>query len=294
MDEIDERLKKYSNLQLENISRYKELIDYSRIFYSDVAVFYDTFTRIKNVERNPSGYDKNDAAILGLLVRIWKIFKEITRYYNENNADLITLLDRQLIESAVVAKYLLISDESVIIDYRKCAYKNRIKIIEEEKENPDSYSSPPGKRLINSIIGKLRNDSFELNDFQTQKKNKWKIQGLSFYDIFTRLESESYYKLMYGLPSESIHGSWNNSVDFNLQLKEDGTYIIHPFYHEADIRYIATLIRICHDPFILWFKRIDIYDEYLYKLLQWIKDINYRLIKKFEPLHSDYESEEGQ
>jgi hypothetical protein len=35
-----------------------------------------------------------------LVVRIWKILKEIVVYYEKNNADIISLLDRQVIKTA--------------------------------------------------------------------------------------------------------------------------------------------------------------------------------------------------
>ncbi len=73
-----------------------------------------------NVERNPTGFSIHDAPILGLLVRIWKLLKEIIRYYEANNAEIISILERPLIETSVIAEYLLQSDQNVIDEYLLC------------------------------------------------------------------------------------------------------------------------------------------------------------------------------
>ena len=46
------------------------------VFFKDVAEIYDCLTRLKRVERNPSGFSLDDAPILGLLVRIAKLSKK--------------------------------------------------------------------------------------------------------------------------------------------------------------------------------------------------------------------------
>lgn len=100
-------------------------------------------TRIGNVERNPTGFSLNDAAILRLLIRIWKILKEVVHYYEGNNADIISLLDRQIVEAAVVAKYLLISDDAVVEDYRRYSYKDRLRILDDSQQSRTSFRHYP-------------------------------------------------------------------------------------------------------------------------------------------------------
>jgi hypothetical protein len=46
--------------------------------------------------------------------------KEIVCYYEENNADIVGILERPFLEGAVTARFLTMSDRSVVEDYR-CA-----------------------------------------------------------------------------------------------------------------------------------------------------------------------------
>ena len=55
-------------------------------------------------------------------MRIWKLLKEVIYYYEKDDAYMISFLDRPIVESAVIAKYLVREGDDVIEDYRKCSY----------------------------------------------------------------------------------------------------------------------------------------------------------------------------
>jgi hypothetical protein len=287
MEEIRNLLINYQDIDVDReISTFEKLAKFSAQFYRDVSEIYDAVTRIRNKGRNPTGFDFNDAAILGLLIRIWKILKEIVHYYEINNGDIISLLDRQLVEAAVVAKYLLLSDASVIEDYRKCSYKDRLRILNDAETSPDFFRSPSGVRLLNSVKEKIEKEGFSPDSLEAQKKNRWKLQGKTFFDIFSEVEPKELYKLLYGIPSESIHGSWNESMDFNLSRNEDGTFSAYPFYQEVDIRFVTPLLRLCHDPYLLWLDRVDAKHEYIGRVFEWIRRMNTRLFDAFEDVYA--------
>jgi hypothetical protein len=103
-------------------SRWISLKRFSLVFFKDVAEIYDCLTRLKNVECNPSGFSLEDAPILGLLVRIAKLFKEVLAYYEKENAEIIGILERPMLEASAVATYLMRHGPDVMLDYRKCSY----------------------------------------------------------------------------------------------------------------------------------------------------------------------------
>ncbi len=283
MEEIRKIIIQYKDINVDDeVSNFKDLIKFSTKFYADVAGIYDAVTRIKNIERNPSGFDFNDAAILGLLVRIWKILKEVVYYYRNNNAQIVSLLDRQIIESAITAKYLLINGDKAIEDYRKCSYKDRLNILIDSSRSPEFFKSPAGIRLKQSIVDKMDAEDLTVDSFEEQKRHKWKLSGKPFRQIFSEIEPDNFYKFLYGIPSESIHGSWNESMDFDLIRNDDGTFSSYPFYQPADIRCVTPILRITHDPYLLWLERIDVQSEYVTKAFEWIKQINIKLFNGFE------------
>lgn len=291
MEEIRDIILHYKNIDVEHeLSSFDSVTKFSTKFYGDVAGIYDAVTRIKNTERNPTGFHFNDAAILGLLIRIWKILKEVVYYYGKNNGYITSLLDRQIIESAIIAKYLLTKGDEAIEDYRKCSYKDRLNIITDSTRSPEFFKIPPGIRLKKSIINKMNAENLSINSFTEQKKNRWKLSGKNFFEIFSEVEPPEFYKYLFGIPSESIHGSWNESMDFNLTRNDDGTFSPYPFYQAVDIRFVTPLLRISNDPYLLWLERIDAKSEYVFKAFDWIKSINIKLFDSFEKV---YKSEEG-
>lgn len=266
----------------EGLSSAEDLNKFALIFYKDVAEIYDCITRIRNIERNPNGFSLNDAPILGLLVRIWKLFKEVIRYYEENNAEIIGILERPLIEAAVVAQYLMTSDQSTVEDYRKCSYRDRLRLLRDLQTGSVFSTTKAGQRLIKSVREKMDFEKLTLQDFEVQKKNRWKIQGKSFYDIFSGIERANLYAATYGMMSESIHGSWNESMDFCLSKNEDGTFSTYPLSHATDIRFVSPTLPFANKPYRLWLQRIDAYDENMRSLLDWIERVNAALFRQFD------------
>jgi hypothetical protein len=283
MEELAEIINKYDESYIsENLGSLEELNRFAFTFYKDVAEIYDCVTRIKNVERNPSGYSLSDAPILGLLVRVWKLLKEIIEYYEKENAEIIGILERPLIEAAVTAHYLLRNDDAVIEDYRKCSYKDRLRILRELSEGSRFFETKAAKRLLRSVEEKMSLEGFTENDFKTQKSNRWKLQGKSFFDIFSEVTSEDLYKYTYGIMSESVHGSWNESMDWCLQKNDDESFSVFPFYHQPDIRYVSPTLTFCNTPYRLWLERIEAYEDNLKEVFDWIERVNNRIFIMFD------------
>ncbi|HEY9081481.1 DUF5677 domain-containing protein [Magnetovibrio sp.] len=283
MEEILSITKKYDEAYVqEGFENLESLKTFSLVFYKDVAAIYDCITRIKNVERNPSGFSIDDAPVLGLLVRVWKLLNEVIAYYEQDNAEIISIIERPLIEAAVVATYLMSHGDDVIVDYRKCSYKDRLRILRDLESGSAFYETKAGKRLLKSVQEKMAFEGLTKDDFDDQKKNRWRIQGKTFFDIFAEVEHEDLYAATYGMMSESIHGSWNESMDWCLAKEDDGTFKAYPFHYPADVRFASPMLRFTNKPYRLWLQRIDAYDDGLKAQLDWIERVNNALFLKFD------------
>ena len=287
MEEFEAILQKYEPSFISSrLGSLEDINELAAIFYRDVAEIYDCLTRVKNIERNPSGYSLDDAPIIGLLVKVWKLMKEIVSYYEVENAEIISVLERPLLESAVTASFLLKSNSEVIEDYRKVSYKDRLRILRECDDGNPFFETKAGKRIYQSVMDKLDIEGFDRDSFSTQKKNRWKLQGKNFFEIFKEVEDPKQYTYTFGMMSESIHASWNDSLDWCLARNEDHTYDPFPFYHPPDIRYMATTLTFCNRPYRLWLEHIGI-DGYPIAVLDWIERVNSILYVHFDKLYGD-------
>ena len=231
MDEIHRLLTKYdASYVCHGLASAEAVNKFASTFYTDVADLYDCITRIKNTERNPNGYSLLDAPVLGLLVRSWKLLKEVIRYYEENNGEIVGVLERPLLEAVIIARYLMANDQTVMEDYRRCSYKERLRILRDLQAGSPFFETKAGKRLAASVSEKLAFEGLTEGSFELQKRNRWKLQGKTFRDIFGEVEHDALYPSSYGMMSESIHGSWNDSMDFCLVRNEAGTFSAYPFF----------------------------------------------------------------
>jgi hypothetical protein len=290
MEEIARIWEKYDENYVQKVLNSAEDINhYALTFYHDVAEIYDCITRVRNTERNPSGFSLDDAPILGLLTRIWKFFKQTLRFYEENNAEFISVFERPMIEASVIATYLMRTDAEVIHDYRLCSYKDRLRILRDLESGSRFFDTKAGKRLLVSVRQKLEQEELGPDSFAAQKLNRWRLQGKSFFDIFAEVISPDLYPCTYGMMSDSIHGSWNESMDFSLQRNDDGTFSSYPFFAPADIRYVTPTISFTNVPFRMWLDRVEIDDEYLVKAVEWIDKFNTTLYMKFDEVYDDHQ-----
>lgn len=94
MDELQDILAKYDRDYLARVlAPTPEADRLALAFYEDVAEILDILSRLKNIERNPTGFSINDAPILGLLVRTWKLLKLILWIYKEDSAEFATIAE---------------------------------------------------------------------------------------------------------------------------------------------------------------------------------------------------------
>ena len=286
MEELRQIILTYKDTDIDNeVSSYDKLIAFSDRFYGDVGELYDAITRMRNVDRDPTGFNFNDAAVLGLLVRVWKILKQIVLFYKANDGEMIVLIDRQMLEAIVMANYLLVNGEGTIEDYRKCSYKDRFAITIEAQQNPSFYATNAGKRLLQSVMAKMAAENLTPNSFAEQQKHQWKVGGKSFRDMFSEMMPPDFYKLLYGISSESIHGSWIHSMDYDLIRKDDGTFSAYPFSVVPDIRMITPYLSYANRVYELWLTRIHANNEYTDKMFKWIEQVNGQLFLAFDKLY---------
>jgi hypothetical protein len=284
MDEFQAIFSKYQSIKIPKIGcELDQLTEFSSLFFEDVAEIYDIITRLKDVERNPSGFTLEDAPILGLLVKISKLLREIVVYYKAGDANVIAYLERQAVEAGVVAQYLLMASPETIENYRKCSYKDRLRIYQ-APEDQGFFATKAGKRLKKDVQEEFLAEGLSTSSFDLQKKHRWKVNGKNVRDMFDALGMGDLYGNVYGFGSESVHASWGHSMNFDLIVNSDQTYSAYPIQLPADIRYVAPVIEICNPAFVGWSKRVNLNEHE--RSLKWIAGVNRQLFHAFDAVYA--------
>ena len=286
MNEIDQIWLKYENQSL--IDGLESLDDVNRLalaFGEDVAHTYRLITLRSNPSRCLSGYDLADAPIVGLLTRIAKLLRLICKFYELGNGDHLTLFSRPLIESAIIATYLLREGDEAVEDFRKCSYKHTLRILRDHESGSEFFRTPAGQRVLRSARDDLALEGLSKQSFAVQKSNRWRLQGKSLYDIFGEVVGTDEYPFVYGILSESIHGSWNESMDWCLSRNDDGTFSAFALTHGVDARVILPLVRYATPPFVLWSDRIQLQNDSMRQTFDRIHDYSLSIYLKFDELY---------
>ena len=285
MEEIQKILAKYDRAYLVRLfASTPEADQLTLAFYEDVADILDILSRLKNVERNPTGFAIDDAPILGLLVRTWKLLELIVWIYKKDSAEFAAIAERTLIEVAVTATYLLRSDKSTLEDYRRCSYRSRFRMREHAVAGSGYYRSKAGNRLLRSINEKLAQEGLDEHDFEDQIRHDWRVQGKTFHAIFKEVVSEDLYPVMYGMLSESVHGSWQDVRSFSLHGNVAEGFL--PLYEplRESIGHVSMFIPFATMPFREWAARIQLDDPNIEIALGFIDKLNKGVFKKYDNL----------
>ena len=285
MDEIQDILAKYDRAYLARLlASTPEADQLALAFFEDVAEILDILTRMRNGERNPKGFSIDDAPILGLLVRTWKLLKLIIWIYREDSAEYAAIAERSLIEVAVTATYLLRGDKSTLEDYRRCSYRNRFRILEHAASEPEYFRRKPGQRLLRSINKKLALEGLDEHSFEEQIRHDWRVQGKSFHQIFKEVIGEDLYAVAYGTFSESVHGSWEDVRSFSLRGNVEQGFL--PLYEplRESVGNMPLIVPFATLPFRGWAARVQLDDPYIEEVLGFVDKLNGRLFEKYGKL----------
>ena len=286
MQEIDRIWLKYEEDRF--LDRLESLDEVNRIaltFGSDVAQTFRLLTLLRNPDRNPSGYGLSDAPLIGLLTRVAKLFRLVCRFYELDNGDYLSVFSRPLIEAAIVATYLMREGDEAIEDFRRCSYKDTLRIFRDRDNGSEFFGTAAGQRVLRSANADLALEDLSTESFAQQKRNRWRLQGKSLFDIFGEVVSADEFPSVYGMMSESIHGSWNQSMDWCLSRNDDGTFSAYALFVGVDARVILPLVRYATPPYALWIERIELGDESLRQTLDRIQHYARTIYFRFDELY---------
>ena len=286
MQEINHIWLKYEEDRLlDGIQSLEDVNQFALTFGKDVAHIYKLVTLLQSTDTNPCGYDLSDAPFIGLLTRVAKLFRLVCRFYELNNADYLSVFSRPLIESAIIATYILREGIEAVEDFRKCSYKDTLRILRDHESGSEFFHTPAGQHVLQTAYDDLTLGNQSKDNFATQKHNRWRLQGKSIYEIFVEVASVEEYPSVYGMLSESIHGSWNESMDWCLHRNDDGTFSTNALFVDVDARMILPLVRFATPPYALWIEKIRPQNAFLKQTLDRIQECSREIFFKFDELY---------
>ncbi|MFH0772369.1 MAG: glycosyltransferase [Candidatus Omnitrophota bacterium] len=207
------------------------------------------------VSEKRDGYDKINAVIVGLFVRLYKLYDTLCFHIAENHGEIVQIFMRLIFETSITIEYLISKGKDSINNFIFISYKATKENYEDlqfKKSQRDLI--PIEKRILNKIERQIKEDGINLE--KLLKNKNWKLDNKSFKDILKELNIEDGYSYTFGSGSSYVHGDWKD-IRANHLKYEDNLYYPQIDHDIPDPRYICPLSIVCLRTLILFLKWND-------------------------------------
>lgn len=169
------------------------------------------------------GYEKNDAVIVGQMVRFAKLYEGFYQHVAKNQLEFAGIFMRLLAESEIKIRYLLkFKSTELTNSFILSSYKAEMEMLRHiNKVLRERELIPIEKRMKASIENELIKEGIDINDLLANQK--WNMDGKTIKAMLKDLDLEDMYPFMYGGPSRWVHGGWTEMIRCHL-VKENDHY----------------------------------------------------------------------
>jgi len=187
-------------------------------------------------EGNRVKWNRNQAIIGGLMVRIHKLQHGILDAITKRRSEIAVILIRCLSESAINLKYLAAKHSDATYDafVEYSLREEKRLLIEVDKRmakdaaGPNNLLDGLNQRMKKSILSSFEVSGVAPEQVDAEKKGHWDNKTL--YKKAEEIGDERGYQSLISLPSHSVHGSWQDLLNHNLQVG-DGGFQLNTAFH---------------------------------------------------------------
>ena len=222
------------------------------------------------------GYTKEQAVIVGLYVRLYKLYDALCFHVSENHGEISSIFIRLIFESYIRMEYIMTrgSDSArnfIFVSYR--VVQEQIEDLQEKQRQRPLM--PIENRILNKIRQQLKQDGIDENDLRRNKN--WNLDGKSFRGLMGELGNDALYTYMFGAGSSMVHGDWKDLMANHL-IKKEGFYFPYLDHDKVDPRYLCPISMWCLSAtreFVEWNKS-DL-EGYVGKITSELEDFTRRI-----------------
>lgn len=200
-------------------------------------------------------YAKNEAIIVGHMVRITKLYEGFLMHICSHQQELAHIFFRLILETAIRMEYLITSEspKESFQSFILTSYRPEKEMLQDLENNAKQEQLIPiQERMRRSIISWLREDG--ITHKELLKNKNWNLDGKNFREIMKTFNLDSMYSYGFGLASHQVHGDWLDIAYYHLREEEKQCYTPDLFFTEPDPRLTCSLTHICLDSVLKYLK----------------------------------------
>ena len=207
-----------------------------------------------DAETVKKGYVKNEAVIVGHMVRITKLYEGVLMHICSHQQELAHIFFRLIFETAIRMEYLITSEspKKSFQSFILTSYRPEKEMLQDLENNAKQGPLIPiEKRMRRSIISWLREDG--INPKELLENKNWNLDGKNFREIMKTFNLGSMYPYGFGIASHCVHGDWLDIAYYHLE--QDGRYYMPDlFFTEPDPRSAGPITHACLDSLLKYLK----------------------------------------
>ena len=153
------------------------------------------------------GYTKRHAPILGLMVRMVKLYEGCLDQMVNLRRELMNVYMRPLYEAHIKLEYLIRSGRQSAKSFIETSFKaDKDVLVHLNGLKAKRPLVPIERRMRDSIVRRLRQAGITQRRLLACKQ--WKIDGKSMRDLLKHLNRNLDYAFRFGASSHAVHGTW--------------------------------------------------------------------------------------
>lgn len=200
----------------------------------------------------PHRWNRHEAVTIGHLVRLYKLISAMLDQTCQHRRETTFIFGRLAFECIVNIMYLIENDDDEVtksyIEYSmRHEKKLRDTIINNIQARGGEALNIEG-RMLRSIESSAKRSGVDLDKITNQKN--W--AGKNLFEKAKSVGLENAYLGAFAGPSHSVHGNWQDLLEYHLEADDDG-YVADLKWHKPRPQLLSTLAHLTAETLIAFF-----------------------------------------
>jgi hypothetical protein len=206
-----------------------------------------------NLFKNPAmHWSRNEAILGGQLVRLFKLLDALLDQTCKHRRETSIVIARLIFECIVNLRYMIANaSDNLFNSYRSYSLQHELKLLKTIEENivaRGGDSLPIEDRMIRSINLSFQASALTKEDVDNHRQKNW--SGLNLYERAERVGLDQAYLAAFGGGSHSVHGNWQDMLEYHLEKLDDDSYRPNLDWHMPRPQILETLAMLVADALI--------------------------------------------
>ena len=218
---------KKTEIDIEEVSQFKSEDDFNGLSVKiliEVGSYICIAGNIFPIETK--SWSIGQAVVGGHLVRLYKFISAMLDQTCQHRRETSFVFGRLAFECIVNLRYLIKNaSEELFWSYKAYSLKHEYKLHNNIKKNiakRDGEVLEIEQRMLNSIEKSFHASEISMDEIQPSKLRNW--GGKNIYEKAEDVGLEKAYLAAFGGGSHSVHGNWQDMLEYNLEKQPNGSF----------------------------------------------------------------------